>query len=184
MTSVILISLISSLLKRSFSRLIGRSHRNAITLLALLSFTHLYKILDPAMNSHILAEVQKLRLYLQRHPQEAAKLAVNYLEDYLVLLNEFKLLQNQINHFQQSKTPLTLISLDPSIDTQLTLEQKFRVEILKRSLSEEFSQSKAKFWAVEYLKFLLHLNESYLEIRAELISLSASKHQPSLPHWL
>lgn len=134
------------------------------------------------MNSQIHAEVQQLRRYLQKHPEKAVKHAVNYLEDYLVLLNEFKHLQDQIRLLQQSKTPL--ISLDSSIDTQLTLEQQFRVEMLKRNLSAEPSPSKAKFWAVEYFKFFLHLNESYLEIRSEFLSLSASKHQPSLPHWL
>jgi hypothetical protein len=134
------------------------------------------------MNAQIQAEVQQLKVYLQQHPEQAAQLAVNYLEDYFVLLNEFKHLQDQIKLFGQSKTPL--ISLDSSIDTQLTLEQKFRVEILKRNLAAEPSQSKAKFWAVEYFKFFLHLTESYLQIRAELLSLSASQNRPSLPYFL
>jgi hypothetical protein len=132
-----------------------------------------------AMNEKNHAEVQQLRLYLQKYPEQAAQLAINHLEDYFVLLNEFKHLQDQIKLFGQSKTPL--ISSDPSIHAQLTLEQQFRVEILKRNLATEPNHRKANFWAVTYFQYFLHLNESYLETRAELISL---KKQPSLPYFL
>ena len=131
------------------------------------------------MNPNIDAELQQLKVYLDQYPHEAAQLAVNHLEDYLVQLKEFKHLQDQIELLEQSKTPF--ISLDPSNNTQLTLEQKFRVERLKRNLASEPNHNQAKFSAVEYYKFLLHSIESYLQIRAELISLN---NKPSLPYFL
>mgnify|MGYP003519414302 FL=1 len=133
------------------------------------------------MNPNIDAEVQQLKVYLDQYPHEAAQLAVNHLEDYLVQLKEFKHLQDQIELFKQSKTFKVSLDLDSSNNTQLTLEQKFRVERLKRSLASEPNHNQAKFWAVEYFKFFLHLNESYLEKRAELISLN---NKPSLPYFL
>lgn len=129
------------------------------------------------MNSLILAEVQKLKLYLQKYPKLATKMAVNHLEDYLVLFNECKHLEEQIALLRQSNAPS--ISLDLSINTQLTLEQQFHVEALKRSLVQ--NPHKSHFWAVEYFKFTLLKSESYLEMRTELISL---QNQPSLPYFL
>jgi hypothetical protein len=129
------------------------------------------------MNSLIHAEVQQLKLYLQTYPRKAAQLAVNHLEDYLILLNECQLLDEQIVLLRQSKAPS--ISLDNFINAQLTLEQQFRVEVFKRYLVQ--NPHKSQFWAVEYFKFFLHKNESYLDKRAELISL---QNQPSLPYFL
>ena len=133
------------------------------------------------MNAKIHAEVQQLKIYLQKYPQQAIQLAVNHLKDYLILLNECQRLKDQIELFNQSKSSKVSLDLDPSNNTQLTLEQKFRVETLKRNLASEPNHNQAKFWAVEYFKFLLHLNESYLEKRAELISLN---NKPSLPYFL
>ena len=58
------------------------------------------------MNSQIHAEVLLLKFYLQRYPEKAAQLAINHLEDYLILLNEYKNLQDQIELLQQFKSPL------------------------------------------------------------------------------
>ncbi|NJO98919.1 MAG: hypothetical protein HC764_25405 [Pleurocapsa sp. CRU_1_2] len=133
------------------------------------------------MNPNIDAELQQLKAYLAQYPHEAVQLAVNHLEDYLILLNECQRLQDQIELFKQSRPSQVSLDLDPSNNTQLTLEQKFRVEILKRNLASQPNHNQAKFWAVEYFKFFLHLSESYLEKRVELISL---KNQPSLPYFL
>jgi hypothetical protein len=133
------------------------------------------------MNEKNYAEVRRLKVHLQRHPEQSAQLAVNHLEDYLILLNECQRLQDQIELFKQSKISKVSLDLDPSNNTQLTLEQKFRVEILQRNLASEPNYNQAQFWAVEYFKFFLHKSESYLETRAELISL---KKQPSLPYFL
>jgi hypothetical protein len=130
-----------------------------------------------AMNSQIQAETQQLKVYLDQYPYEAAQLAVNHLEDYLILLNEYQRLKEQIELFGQSKT--SKVSLDNFINAQLTLAQQFRVEVVKRYLVQ--NPHKSQFWAVEYFKFLLHLNETYLEKRAELISLN---NKPSLPYFL
>jgi hypothetical protein len=136
------------------------------------------------MNPHIRAEVRRLKVHLQRHPEQSAQLAVNHLEDYLVLLNECQRLQDQIELFKQSKTSSVSLDLDPSNNTQLTLEQKFRVEILQRNLASEPNQNQAKFWALTYFQYFLRLNEYYLEKRAELISLRTSINKPSLPYFL
>jgi hypothetical protein len=133
------------------------------------------------MNPHIRAELRRLKVHLQRYPEQAEQLAINHLEDYLILLNECQRLQDQIELFGQSKTFLISPDLNSSINTQLTLEQKFRVEILQRNLASEPNYNQAQFWAVEYFKFFLHKSESYLKKRAELISL---KKQPSLPYFL
>ena len=37
------------------------------------------------MNAKIHAEVQQLKIYLQKYPQQAIQLAVNHLKDYLIL---------------------------------------------------------------------------------------------------
>ena len=60
-----------------------RSLCNAIALLALLLYSSLQKNL--AMNAKIHAEVQQLKIYLQKYPQQAIQLAVNHLKDYLIL---------------------------------------------------------------------------------------------------
>jgi hypothetical protein len=134
------------------------------------------------MNPQISKEVQELKLHLQRYPEESTQLAVNHLEDYLVLLNEVTHLQQQIDRLRQSKSSLS--SSDSFIDAQLTLEQMFRVEILHRNLASQPSQNKAKFWAVTYFQSFLHLSESYRHQRASLLSLYASKRKPQLPHFL
>lgn len=147
------------------------------------------------MNPNIDAELQQLKAYLAQYPHEAVQLAVNHLEDYLALLNECQRLKDQIRQLRQSDR--FKVSPTYSLDTQLTnghpqappllggervtLEQKLKVEILKRNLASELNYNQAKFWAVEYFKFFLHLNESYLEKRAELISLT---NKPSLPYFL
>ena len=131
------------------------------------------------MNPNIDAEVQQLKIYLAQYPHEAAQLAVNHLEDYLILFNECQRLEDQIRQLRQSNQ--SNVNLAPSNNTQLTLENRLRVEILKRNLASEPNYNQAKFWAVEYFKFLLHLNDSYLQKRAELISLN---NKPSLPYFL
>jgi hypothetical protein len=132
------------------------------------------------MNPNIDAELQQLKAYLAQYPHEAVQLAVNHLEDYLALLNECQRLDKQIELFGQSKT--SKVSLDNFINAQLTIAQQFRVEVVKRYLVQ--NPHKSQFWAVEYFKFFLHLTESYLEKRAELISLSSSRSKPSLPYFL
>ena len=74
-----------------------RSLCNAIALLALLLYSSLQKNL--AMNAKIHAEVQQLKIYLQKYPQQAIQLAVNHLKDYLILLNECQRLKDQIELF-------------------------------------------------------------------------------------
>jgi hypothetical protein len=129
------------------------------------------------MNEKNHAEVQQLKLHLQQHPEQAFQLAIDHLYDYLILLNECRHLDQQVELLRQSKAPS--ISLDNFINTQLTLPQQFRVEVFKRSLVQK--PHKSQFWAVEYFKLFLHLNESCLAKRAKLISL---QNQPSLPYFL
>jgi hypothetical protein len=140
------------------------------------------------MNPQISNEVQELKLHLQRYPEQSAQLAVNHLEDYLVLLNEYNHLQQQIDRLRYAKRyPLGLsksflISSDSFLDAQLSLEQLFRVEAFKRSLVQD--PCKSQFWAVEYFKFFLHLSESYHHQKAQLLSLYISKRKPQLPYFL
>lgn len=133
------------------------------------------------MNFHIRAELRRLKVHLQRYPEQAEQLAIAHLEDYLILFNECRYLEKQIELLRQSKTHLVDPDIDFSLNTQLTLENRFRVEILKRNLQGEPNHNQARFWAMEYFKHFLHKSEFYLEKRAELISL---KKQPSLPYFL
>lgn len=47
-------------------------------------------------NLEIQFSVERLKRYLQTHPHEATKNALNYLEDFLVLSSEFKRLEAEL----------------------------------------------------------------------------------------
>jgi hypothetical protein len=132
------------------------------------------------MNLNIDTEIQQLKLHLQRHPEQAAQLAINHLEDYLVLLNEYNHLQQQIDRLRQSKS--SLISSDSFIDAQLSLEQQFRVEAFKRSLVQD--PCKSQFWAITYFQYFLSLAQSYRHQKAQLLFLCSTKQNPQLPYFL
>jgi hypothetical protein len=159
-----------------------------------------------AMKPHILTELQQLKsrggrvsrpcpidllkLHLQKYPEQAAQLTLHHLKDYLILRDECKHLQHQIKLIQYAKryplgqSKISFVSPSFFIDAELTLEQQFRVEVVKRNLASEPNHNKIKFWAITYFHFFLRLSDSYLEIQAELLSISPSKHQPQLPHFL
>jgi hypothetical protein len=130
-----------------------------------------------AMKPHIFTELQQLKLHLQKYPEQAAQLALHHLEDYLILLNEYKHLQHQ--YAQAPFVPSSFF-----IDAELTLEQQFHVEIFKRNLASEPNHNKIIFWAMTYFHFFLRLSDSYLEVQAQLLSIPPSKDKPQLPHFL
>ncbi|MEY2833605.1 MAG: hypothetical protein RLZZ574_2864 [Cyanobacteriota bacterium] len=119
-----------------------------------------------------------MEVYIQKHPEQAVQLAINHLEDYLIVLNECRHLEEQIGLFGQSKA--AKVSPDNFIDAQLTLAQQFRVEVVKRYLIQ--NPHKSQFWAMEYFKFFLHKSESYLEMFATGIDRIKSAIIDSLPH--
>ncbi|MGL5938862.1 MAG: hypothetical protein ACRC2S_00515 [Waterburya sp.] len=134
------------------------------------------------MNS-IQNDVQLLKQYLQRFPQQASELAIAYFEDYLVLASEYDNLIARLKQLQQSKTANCVQY--PFNEAHLTLEQQFRVEKLNRFLAH--NPSKSQYWAITYFQNFLILAEFYRQAEAEFDSLSnrlSSSPQPSLPYFL
>jgi hypothetical protein len=134
------------------------------------------------MNSKILDEVQLLKLYLKRFPQQATELAIAYLEDYLVLESEFNFLQNQVKQLQRDPT---FIPRYPMREAQQTLEQQFQVETFKRFFLQ--NQDDAEFWAITYFHNFLILAEEYRLAEAEFNSMTnrlLAPNQLGLPYFL
>jgi hypothetical protein len=135
------------------------------------------------MNSKILDEVQLLKLYLKRFPQQATELAIAYLEDYLVLESEFNRLTAQLKQLKQS--PFTFIPDYPLAEAHLNLEQEFRVEASKIFLAQNISESES--WAIDYFQKFLILAQEYRLAEAEFNSLCdrlLAPNQPQLPYFL
>jgi hypothetical protein len=65
------------------------------------------------MNSEIQNDVWLLKLYLKRFPESATENAINYFEDYLVLVSEYDQLATQLKQFKQS--PLTFVPRNRSL---------------------------------------------------------------------
>lgn len=134
------------------------------------------------MNQHVRAELRRLKVHLQRHPQQAEQLAIAHFEDYWFLLNECRHLQAQIKLLRQDRT--ALISPNRFINTRLTLVQQFHVEKLKRNLASKPHQNFAQFWALKYFKHFLLLGELYRQKKVELLCLCRPQSKPQLPHFL
>jgi hypothetical protein len=135
------------------------------------------------MNSKIQNDVWLLKLYLKRFPESATENAINYFEDYLVLLSEYERLTAQLTQLKQS--PNTFISDYPLAEAHLSLEQQFRVEKFTRFLAQKPYES--EFWAITYFHNFLILAEQYRLAEAEFDSMTnrlLNPSQPSLPYFL
>jgi predicted FMN-binding regulatory protein PaiB len=145
------------------------------------------------MNPNIHAEVQRLKLHLQRYPEQSAQLAVNHLEDYLVLFSEYRLLQAQIRQLRQSN--ISKVSPNSIAEAQLTLEQRFRIDVFRRSLASELNQNRAKDLAIYYFQHFLSLAHSFAQKQAEFdflqdycdrflleVNYLPNHHPPQLPN--
>jgi hypothetical protein len=135
------------------------------------------------MNSKIQNDVWLLKLYLKQFPESATENAINYFEDYLVLVSEYDRLATQLKQLKQS--PNTFVPDYPLAEAHLSLEQEFRVVKFTRFLAQKPYES--EFWAITYFHNFLILAEQYQQIEAEFDSMTdrlLNPSQPSLPYFL
>ena len=123
------------------------------------------------MKKTIQQELQELELHLTLYPEMTTELALAHFEDYLVLISEYERLKD----FMTNKA-----SVKPEfVDASLTIEQKFRVERLKRYLLQHPEESVT--YAYIYFHNFLILTKQYQQLEHKANLLQA---KPSLPYFL
>lgn len=117
--------------------------------------------------STINSEIQELRLFLEQEPERASELAINYFEDYLILLNEYHKLKKALKQIESGNLEPTAIAKPIFREIPLSSEGEFEVARLKRHLHQYPDES--QLLALFHFESFLYLVLDYQKLESELL---------------